>query len=140
MTLPGLSGRGPRAGRYTHRVRWTPVVLALGLAACESPTPPVACTAIAVQALNVTVVDAATGRRICDATVVAEEAAFSSTLVPFPDGPECQYSGPTERPGRYDVRVTRAGYQSATRTGVVVSADECHVIPVRLTVELRAGG
>ena len=83
-----------------------------------------------------TVTDAATGQRICDATVTATDGAFSTELRPFGLGPDCSYSGPTERAGRYDVRVTRSGYETALRRDVTVTADECHVIPVRLLFDL----
>jgi hypothetical protein len=32
--------------------------------------------------------------------------------------------------------VARAGYEAAVRPDVIVTADECHVIPVRLGVDL----
>jgi hypothetical protein len=109
----------------------------LGLIGCDEPTEPVICTAIAVDAIVVTVVDSVTGQRICDATVTAVEGSFSQVLRPFPAGAECTYSGPTERPGTYEVRVTRPGYAPAAMTNVRGGADECHVIPVKLTVPLR---
>jgi hypothetical protein len=110
----------------------------LALAACEEPTGPRACTAIAVDALAVTVVDAASLARICDATVVAVDGAFSSELRRWPAGDVCVYSGPTERPGRYEIRASRSGYEAGGNLTVVnVTADECHVIPVSVTVQLR---
>jgi hypothetical protein len=116
-----------------------PVICAVGLclAGCEQPAQPVICTAIAVDAIVVTVVDSVSGQRVCDATVTAVDGSFSEVLRPFPAGTECTYSGPTERPGPYEVRVTRSGYALATMTNVRVGADECHVIPVKLTVPLR---
>ena len=114
------------------------VSVILGLAGCAPPTEPHVCTAIAVDALVVTVVDGASGQRLCDATVTVIDGAFSQALRPFPAVTECTYSGPTERAGLYEVRVTRSGYVPATMTNVRVTADECHVIPVKLTVSLRA--
>jgi carboxypeptidase family protein len=118
------------------RSRVFSATLCLLLAGCGHALEPRACTLIAVEALTVTVVDAATGQRICDATVTATDGAFSAELRPFALGPDCSYSGPTERPGRYDVRVTRSGYETAVRRDVTVTADECHVIPVRLGIDL----
>jgi hypothetical protein len=109
----------------------------LGLAGCESPTGGVICTAVAVDAIVVTVVDGASNQRICDATVTAVDGSFSEVLRPFPAGTECTYSGPTERAGLYEVRVARAGYAPTTTSNVRVTRDECHVIPVRLTVTLN---
>jgi len=106
------------------------------LAGCSSPTDPIVCTAIAVDALVVTVVDATTGQRICDAKVVAVDGSFSEELRLFGSPPECTYSGPTERAGRYDVRATRAGYEPASTTGVRVTRDECHVVPVRVIIQM----
>jgi len=110
------------------------------LAGCETPAEPRVCTAIAVDALVITVMDGATGQRICDATVTAVEGSFSEVLRPFPAGTECTYSGPTERAGVYEVRVTKAGYAANTTSSVRVSRDECHVIPVKLTVTLNRAG
>ena len=118
------------------RGRLVVAMLSFFLAACEEVREPRFCTAIAVDAMTVTVTDATTGQRICDATVTAIDGAFSAELRPFGIGSECSYSGPTERPGRYEVRVTRSGYEAAARAGVTVTADECHVIPVLLTVGL----
>lgn len=113
----------------------------LALAACGNPTEPRVCTAIAVDAIVVTVVDASSNQRICDATVVAVDGSFSAELRPFPVSPaECTYSGPTERAGTYDVRVSRPGYEPASQAGIRVTADECHVIPVRVTIQLRRSG
>lgn len=113
-----------------------------GLIACgESPADPIVCTAIAVEAMTVTVTDASTGQRICDATVVAVDGAFSAELRPFPaPAAECTYSGPTERAGTYEVRVSRAGYEPAAQAGIRVTADECHVIPVRVSIQMRRIG
>jgi hypothetical protein len=109
----------------------------LGLAGCESPTGGVICTAIAVDAIVVTVMDGASNQRICDASVTAAEGSFSEVLRTFPAGTECTYSGPTERAGVYEVRVSRAGYAPTTTSNVRVTRDECHVIPVRITVTLN---
>jgi hypothetical protein len=94
------------------------------------------CTAVAVPALDVTVLDGATGQRVCDATVVAAEGSFSGTLDPFPGTGTCSYSGPYERAGVYEVRVTKQGYQPAVERNVRVTSDECHVLTRRVTVTL----
>jgi hypothetical protein len=111
-------------------------IACVGLA-CTRPTEPPVCTAIAVDALVVTVVDAATGQRICDAKVVAVDGAFSEDLRPLGSGQDCTSSGPTERAGVYEIRATRAGYESAVQSGVRVAADVCHVIPVKVTLQLQ---
>jgi len=109
----------------------------LGLAGCEKPTEPRVCTAIAVDALVVTVVDASSGQRICDAKVTAIDGSFSEDLRPFGSGQDCTYSGPTERAGLYEIRATRTGYETLTTNAIRVTRDECHVIPVMVTIQLR---
>jgi hypothetical protein len=109
----------------------------LGLAGCDKPTEPRVCTAIAVDALVVTVVDASSGQRICDAKVTAIDGTFSEDLRPFGSGQDCTYSGPTERAGVYQIRSSKPGYEAATVNDVRVTRDECHVIPVMVTIQLR---
>src|SRR5215203_4150861 len=95
------------------------VLLAVSLVAvgCERVNdgindPGVVCTAIAVSSLNVTVRDAATAARVCDAVVVAvDETGQRHELMAFaPDPQGCTYAGPWERPGVFDVTVEKAGY------------------------------
>jgi len=109
----------------------------LSLAGCDKPTEPRVCTAIAVDALVVTVVDASSGQRICDAKVTAIDGSFSEDLRPFGSGQDCTYSGPTERAGLYEIRATRTGYETLTTNAIRVTRDECHVIPVMVTIQLR---
>ena len=113
----------------------------VGLAAsgcvAEKINDPVVCTAIAVSSLNVTVRDAATGARVCDAAVVAIQGAARYELRRT-GGPDCGYAGPEERAGLFEVRAARDGYQPAVVTGVRVTEDECHVIPVFVSLDLRA--
>jgi Carboxypeptidase regulatory-like domain len=112
---------------------------ALGVAGCGDEPNPVICTAIAVSALTVTVLDAATNTPICDAEVVVTDGGFRETLPVFPgSGADCRYSGPFERPGTYEVTVRRAGYPTAAQSGIRVTSDECHVIGVPVTVRLTA--
>jgi hypothetical protein len=98
--------------------------------------PGVICTAIAVSSLNVTVRDATTGQPVCDATVIALQGSENYELRRTGD---CRYAGPEERSGVFEVRAVRARYQAASMGNVRVDRDECHVIPVALTVDLRPG-
>jgi hypothetical protein len=100
---------------------------------------PVVCTAIAVSSLNVTVRDAVSALRVCDATVTAihqggERFVLERTIA---DPASCVYAGPWERAGVFEVRVAREGYAAAAVPNVRVDADECHVMPVSMTVDLR---
>lgn len=117
------------------------VVVALGIAggtgACSSPRPGgVACTTQFVYGLAVTVRDQASGERVCDAEVVAVAASYRETLTAFGPPDACTYPGAGERPGVYELSASRPGYRPATVTGVRVGADECHVIPIQVTVEM----
>jgi hypothetical protein len=113
-------------------------LLLAGCASVKVPTDPggVICTAIAVSSLNVTVRDTATGQSVCDAEVTALQGNDTYALRRTGD---CRYAGPEERSGVFELRAVRAGYQAASRGNVRVDRDECHVIPVALTVDLRPG-
>jgi len=91
-----------------------------------------ACTLEARAGINVTVVDDATGAAITNGSGVAREGTFVEQLQSFGG----QLGGAYEREGTYDVSVTAPGYQTWLREDVTVGADECHVIPVRLTARL----
>ncbi len=104
--------------------------LASGLAACGGLVK--SCTMVAASGLNVTVVDDATGQPICDATVTAADGSFTETL----EETGCSFGGARERPGTYTVSAAKAGYTTASQSGVVVTADECHVRPVTVTLRL----
>ena len=112
---------------------------ASGCASVKTPSDPgVICTAIAVSSLNVSVRDVVTGQRVCDAAVVAILGNDRYELRRTGGDPQgCGYAGPEERAGVFEVRATRTGYEAATVTAVRVTADECHVIPVVLTVDLH---
>jgi hypothetical protein len=116
-------------------------VLAVGLAAlgCDPdgklPNEPIACTAIAVSALNVTTRDGATGAPICNASVIAMEGAGPE--IALRQTGQCTYAGAEERAGEFRLYATAPGYETTRVAGVVVGRDECHVIPVRLTVDLQ---
>jgi hypothetical protein len=121
------------------------LLVSLVLTSCRSanepgPTHPgVICTMIAVSSLNVTVRDLATGQRVCDASVVALQGGNRYELDRTGDPQGCGYAGPYERAGVFEVRATRPGYQAASVGNVRVNADECHVIPVSVNVDLRPG-
>ena len=115
------------------------VVVGVILAGCESATEPTdpACTAIAISSLNVTVRDRATSQRLCDASVVAVQAGTTHELRLVGTSPSCAYAGPEEVPGAFELRVGRAGYSSVVVPNIQVGRDECHVIPVQVTVDLQ---
>jgi hypothetical protein len=118
------------------------IALLVGAACAETRSPQgpsggVACTTQFVYGLAVTVQDKASGEPLCDAEVVAIAGSFRETLQPFGPPESCSYAGAGERPGVYTLRAARPGYGPATVGGVQVAADACHVIPVRVTLELE---
>jgi hypothetical protein len=90
-----------------------------------------------VYGLAVTVQDASTGRRVCDAQVTAVSDSYRETLMAFGSPEDCSYAGAGERAGVYDLSASKAGYATATMSSVRVDADVCHVIPTRVTLELK---
>ena len=100
-------------------------------------TEPIFCTDQFVYGLTVTVRDQSSGTPIAeDATLTLREGAYEEVVTDSWDG--SSLSGAGERAGTYTVTVEHAGYETWTRAGVVITADECHVIPVSLTAELIA--
>src|SRR5260370_7854751 len=97
-----------------------PWVLMATLAACRGPDVPVlpgaprVCTAVAVQALNVTVLDAGSRQRLCDAPVVAVDGPFQETLRSFGTETDCVYAGPPERAGGYEGPAPKGAYPPPT--------------------------
>jgi hypothetical protein len=58
-------------------------------------------------------------------------------LPPFGPSESCTYAGAGERPGVYELRASKPGFQLATVTGIRVDADLCHVIPAQVTIEME---
>lgn len=108
-----------------------------GCGSVKTPGYPGICTAIAVSSLNVTVRDTATGAPVCDAGVIAIHDGVD--LYSLRQTGDCRYAGPEERSGIFEVVATRSGYRAVRVTGVRVSRDECHVIPVAVTVDMHPG-
>jgi len=112
------------------------LILGLPLAGCGDMEPDgVACIAIAVAGLDVSVVDQSTNQPICDATVTAAEGAYSERL----NMGACRYSGAYERPGSYAIRAERPGFTARTVTAerVVMSSGQCpHPVTIRTEIRL----
>ena len=106
------------------------------LSACGGTTDPIACTEQFVFGLTVEVVDSLSGApRAEGATLTLRDGVYVESTTESFDG--LSMSGAGERPGTYVVTLARAGYHTWSRTGVVISADECHVIPVSMRAELQ---
>jgi hypothetical protein len=117
------------------------ITIFIACAGCttRSPGAPdgVVCTLQFVYGLAVTVQDASTGRRVCDAQVTAVSGSYRETLVALGPSEDCSYAGAGERAGVYEVTASKAGYSSTTASNVRVDSDVCHVIPVRVTIDLK---
>ncbi|MBB4635284.1 hypothetical protein [Longimicrobium terrae] len=76
-------------------------------------------------------------------TVIASEGAWADTLKPqegsdSPGGSNpASFVGVGERAGTYTVTATAPGHRPASRSGVVITHDGCHVRPVSLTLQLE---
>ena len=115
--------------------------LAIAVPAAEALVlPGCGCSDIAVPGLSVTVVDAASGARICDAIVTATDGSHTETLALFGAGDGCQYFGAYERSGTYAVEASSAdgGGRTGSMPNVVVTGGTCHVSTRAVTVTLPA--
>ena len=100
------------------------------------------CTEIAVPSFDVDVRDEL-GRPACDATVVVRDGAFRAAIVGSPaPGGGCQWQGPYERPGTYEVTVSKPGYETEVFPNVLVATDAagCHVLPAKVRARLEPAG
>ena len=107
------------------------------LAGCyqSGAVEPILCTAQFVFGLTVTVVDQSTGDPIADeATMTLRAGSYEEIVTDSWDG--STLSGAGERPGTYTITIEHPGYTTWTRTGIEITADDCHVIPVLITAEL----
>lgn len=96
------------------------------------------CTDQFVYGLNVIVLDAVTGNPIFqDIEVKAVDGTYQEILELVP-GLEYVFVGAGERAGTYVVTITKTGYQTYTSPPIVLTRDECHVIPQSLTVNLQS--
>lgn len=105
---------------------------------CEDTDDRIVCTTQFVYGLNVIVLDSSTGNPIFqDIEVKAVDGTYQEILELVP-GLEYAFVGAGERAGTYVVTITKAGYQSYTSAPIVLTRDECHVIPQSLTVNLQS--
>jgi len=138
----------PAAASCTGVVRCRAIVfgaaIAIGAAACTSPTGPsngIICTAIAAAGINITVVDSLTGAPAAFTGLWARavDGAFrDSTASAFtnPQAGTVTMALAWERRGTFTVTVHADGFRDWNKTGVVVTADECHVTGVQLTARM----
>lgn len=85
----------------------------------------VACTEVFVYGVNVTVTDEA-DEPVPGAALTLTDGDYSETMEELAEG---EYAGAGERAGTYTLVVEADGFETATIEGIIVDADECHVIP-----------
>jgi hypothetical protein len=96
------------------------------------------CTDQFVYGLYVIVLDSSTGNPIFqDIEIKAVDGTYQEILE-LVSGLEYAFVGAGERAGTYVVTITKAGYQTYTSAPIVLTRDECHVIPQSLTVNLQS--
>jgi len=106
------------------------------ISSCEDNDDQIFCSDQFVYGLNVIVLDASSGNPIFqDIEVKAVDGTYQEILQLVP-GLEYAFVGAGERAGNYVVTITKAGYQTYTSAPIVLTRDECHVIPQSLTVNL----
>ena len=98
-----------------------------------------ACSADYRYGLVVTVIRPSTATRICDATVTATDDGYRETLAVAQTssddgGAGCVYQGAGERAGTYTIQV-HVDSSDKVVGGIVVTRDECHVIPRAVTID-----
>jgi hypothetical protein len=115
---------------------------ALAMGACDLvDSRDVICTGVFLHGLEVTVQDSMTGAPSASgAQLIARDGAYADTMGFPPNRPDLDAQllrGAGERPGTYTATVRKAGFVDWVRSGIVVTADDCHVRPVALTARLQ---
>ena len=109
------------------------LALVFGISACDDDPTGVACTADFRYGLSITVLEGSGGPAAEGAEGIAVDGSYQETLMMV--GPDALV-GAGERPGTYDITVSKFGYMTWSAENITVTADECHVIPVSLDAVL----
>ena len=107
----------------------------LGLASCGGSEGDgfVGCPPVFLYGLTVHVRDSVTGTAVSGATLTLREGTYTEVMEELPPG---TYVGAGGRPGTYHVTVEAPGYRDHERSGIVVTSDECNVVPGELHILL----
>ena len=115
----------------------------IGAIGCTEPIG-LACTDEFRYGLTVEVIDSTTLAAPEKATLLAQSGSFADSVgprAPYPlhNGaqPQLFLSTAGERKGTYDVKIKSPGYRDWTQSGIIVTANECHVNPVTVTAKLQ---
>jgi hypothetical protein len=85
----------------------------------------------------VTVVDATSGAKLCDAVVTVTDGTYVEQATLYGRAPSCEYLAGAERPGTYNVHVTHGGYLPGDVDGIVAAGFQCGVYGQSVTVRLQ---
>ena len=133
-----MSRSATRPGNGPRVVLLSALVL-LSWGCDEGSLDPVACTTEYVSGLVLEVRLRGGGAPAAQGAVatVTDGDYVEVAAGPVSGHPDAVFIGAAgERPGTYDILVTREGFVPWDTTGVVVEADICHVIPTQVRVEL----
>jgi hypothetical protein len=111
--------------------RWVLIGLPV-LAGCDILGPQ-DCTAIAIWGLDITIVSAVDESPVSEGLRVTIQ---SGNYVEEREPPSNRVFGASQRPGRYTITVSAAGYETEVRRHVLVRDDGCHPVTRYITVEL----
>ncbi|HNP32370.1 MAG TPA: carboxypeptidase-like regulatory domain-containing protein [Flavobacterium sp.] len=104
---------------------------------CNNDDDTIMCTQEFVYGLQVSVHDAVTGLPMAEGVQVkAVDGTYHENLYNL-IGQDSTFYGAGERVGIYTITVTKEGYQTYTSSPIGVSANQCHVNPQSLTVNLQ---
>ncbi|MCG8469403.1 MAG: carboxypeptidase-like regulatory domain-containing protein [Gemmatimonadetes bacterium] len=123
--------RGTRPRRDV--VRPLAVAAVMAGSACGDTPEPIVCTDEFVYGLIVDVHEGSGGPGTEGAVGVAIDGSFADTLQSFDS---VRMVGAGERSGTYDVTIEKDGFATWSTANITVTADECHVTPVRLDAVL----
>ncbi len=113
-------------------------LVTLFLVGCPPVFDGVICTEIFAYGLNVTVTDG-TGDPVSGATLTLVEGDYTEIMMEIDAiGQPGVYVGAGERAGTYSLTIEADAHETVTLDDIAVVADECHVIPVGLTLSLTA--
>jgi hypothetical protein len=112
------------------------LLLVANVAACNGISAPWLCTDELRPALSVDIRDAASGEFVgAGARAIAVDGSYADTA--FAEMTAFPYHLAFERAGSYTVTVERSGYQTWTRSAIVVSEGRCHVQTVVVIARLQ---
>ncbi len=99
------------------------------------PSP--VCTMEAKAGINLSIKDAKTNVFLGDSVVaILTDGTYTESLSYFAGNPPI-FSGAWERTGSYVITISRNRYTTLTTSPIIVTKDECHVIPQTLTLSLQ---